>query len=1049
MSFPLLGLIPTPITFAQNQKLPTITLCLTTNQHINMKSNLLRFAVALFSALAISVGIASAQQNVTVTGTVVDDKGEPVIGAALQVKGTLQGTVTDEYGAYSLETRSNAVLEVSSIGYATQEVAVNGRTKIDITLAEDTTELEETVVIAYGEARARDFTGAVQQINVSNSPQSMMGFTNPTEILRGNVPGMQVTPPSGVGQAGSMLVRGRRSLGASSNEPLLVVDGMIYKGSMTNIDPNNIESIQVLKDASSLAAYGSQAAQGVIMITTKKGMVGKPNIEFSTTQSFNTPTYKRDWMDAREYVHLRNARAANYSNLEDTSFMSEIEKKNWNGGNNPNSTNWFDISTHVGHTQNYNARVSGGSETFNYSFSFGRSIQNGIQIGNTFNRTSINTRINAKINKYIEAGLTMDYSGTSSKGASSNPTMERASPLGSPYFDNTGKMRKFPSGDDTTTTNPLWGTGEGDGLEREMQSDRTTYNGFLTVKAPWIEGLSYKFNVSYGKNKSENLQFYHEAYYPSMPSGQNEDGYTEVDLASANGSVNYGNSVNWVIDNIITYQHTFGRKHSLNSSLVYTRDSDLAKGFSMAGSNFADFGNTLLGWYGLNQAGTRTVNAGTYTLHNDIGYLARAMYSYDSRYSVNLSFRRDGSSVFGANRKWGNFPAVGLAWTVTNEKFMKNNKTFDDLKLKASWGINGSQTLAPYGTLSRVTLGRAGYGIATSDGLLYSQYVSAIGNPDLGWQKSESLNIGAEFSVLKRRISGEINGYISKTTDQIFSRTIPIMGAGVSSQQATMGQINNWGIEANINTLNIQKKDFSWSSNITFNLNRNKLKKLWGGENEADDLANGFFINRSLDTIWWYDQDGVVQENGTGSLPTRLAGEGNTIDQDGNGVLDNNDKIHLGNSRENFRVTWGNTFSYKNLQLYFLINWTAGGHGYALADNTFAYKTNEGFNYCSYMDIPYWTPDNKSDKYVAATFRDQDETWRVYSSYANVRLQNLNLSYNLGKLVKNWGINGARIYVSGSNLFYIAPKWKCSDPEGRGRGGMMMRTYTVGLSISL
>ena len=1014
-----------------------------------MKSNFLRFAVALFSALAISAGIASAQQNVTVTGTVVDDKGEPVIGAAIQVKGTLLGAVTDEYGVYSLETRSNATLEVSSIGYATQEIAVNGRTRIDITLAEDTTELEETVVIAYGEARARDFTGAVQQINVSNSPQSMMGFTNPTEILRGNVPGMQVTPPTGVGQAGSMLVRGRRSLGASSNEPLLVVDGMIYKGSMTNIDPNNIESIQVLKDASSLAAYGSQAAQGVIMITTKKGLVGKPNIEFSTTQSFNTPTVRQKYFDAEGYVKLRNARVQNWDNLLDTSFMSDIEKKNWNNGNNPHTTDWFDVATRVGHTQNYNARVSGGSESFNYSFSFGRSIQNGVQVGNNFNRTSINARINTKINKYIEAGLTMDYSGTGSEGASASSEY-RVSPLGSVYFDNSGKMRKYPSGDDTTTTNPLWSSDEDSGIERSMQSDRTTYNGFLTLKAPWVDGLSYKLNVSYGKNKSENLFFAHEQNFPSMSSGQNEDGYTEYDLASANGSVSYGNSINWVIDNIITYQHTFGRKHSLNSSLVYTRDSDLNKGFSMAGSNFDDFGNTLLGVYGLNNAGTRTVNAGTYTLHNDIGYLVRAMYSYDARYSVNLSFRRDGSSVFGAKRKWGNFPAVGLAWTVTNEKFMKSNKTFDDLKLKASWGINGSQTLAPYGTLSTVTLGRAGYGMVTGDGLLYSQYVSAIGNPELGWQKTESYNFGAEFSVLKRRISGEINGYFSKTTDQIFSRTIPIMGAGVSSQQATMGQINNWGIEANINTVNIQKKDFSWNSNITFNLNRNKLAKLWGGEDEADDLTNEFFIGKSLDTIWWYDQDGVVQEKGKGSLPTTDAGWGNVIDQDGNGVLDNNDKVHLGNSRENFRVTWGNTFSYKNLQLYFLINWTAGGHGYALGNNTFAYYTHYGFAYANALDIPYWTPTNKSNTYVSPACTDQEKTWRVYNSYANVRLQNLNLSYNLGKLVKNWGISGARIYVSGSNLFYIAPKWKLTDPESRGRtAGNMMRTYTVGLSISL
>jgi len=1024
-----------------------------------MKSKLLKLVAAAFSVFVLSLGTAFAQQDVTVNGKVVDESGQPVIGAAIMVKGTVAGVVTDESGAYSIDTKSNAVLQVSSIGYTEQEIPVNGRSRIDITLAEDNTELEATVVVAYGEVRSRDFTGAVQQVKVADSPQALMGFTDPTQILRGNVPGMQIGPPSGVGSAGSMMVRGRRSLGSTSNEPLLVVDGMIYKGSMTNIDPNNIESIQVLKDASSLAAYGSQAAQGVIMITTKKGMVGKPNIEFSTTQSFNTPTVRRNWMDGEQYVRLRNARSGRYDDPStsedenlDTSFMSDIEKANWNNGVNPTITDWYDVATQVGHTQNYNARVNGGSETFNYSFSFGRSIQNGVQVGNTFNRTNLNARISTKINRYIEAGLTMDYSGTSSEGASSNMNMERASPLGSAYFANTGKLRKFPTGDDTTTTNPIWGATEESGIERSMNGDRSTYNGFLTVRAPWVEGLSYKFNVSYGMNKMQNKFFAHETNFPSMPSGMNDDGYTEYDLKQANGSVSNRSGINWVIDNIITYAHSFG-KHSINASLVYTRDSDMNEGFEMGGTDFSSFGNTMLGIYGLNQAGTRTVEAGSYSLHNDIGYLARLMYGFDARYSVNLSFRRDGSSVFGSERKWGNFPAIGLAWTVSNEKFMKNVKKIDDLKLKASWGINGSQTLSPYGTLSEVTLGRSGYGIETADGILLSQYISAIGNPNLGWQKTESYNFGLEASAFQRRVSGEINGYFSKTTDQIFNRTIPIMGAGVNSQKATMGQINNWGIEAMLNTVNYRNRAFSWTSQFSFNLNRNKLIKLWGGENEADDEANGYFIGRSLDTIWWYESDGVVQESGKGSLPTRLAGEGNVIDQDGNGVLDNNDKVHLGNARENFRVTWGNTLSYKNLSLYFLFNWTAGGHGYALADNTFAYKTNEGFNYCSYLDIPYWTPTNPSNEYVSAEFRDQDNTWKVYNSYANVRLQNLNLSYNMGNLVKKWGLGGARIYVSGSNLFFIAPKWRLGDPEGRGpstsfRSSMLMKTYTVGLSVS-
>ena len=1021
-----------------------------------MKSRLLKLVAMSFSAMVLSLGTAFAQQDVTVNGTVVDESGQPVIGAAIMVKGTTIGAVSDENGAYTIDTKSDAVFVVSSIGYVEQEIPVNGRSRIDITLAEDNTELEATVVVAYGEVRSRDFTGAVQQVKVSDSPQAQMGFTNPGQFLQGNVPGVQMTPPSTVGDSGSMLVRGRRSIGGTDQGPLLVVDGMIYKGDMLNLDPNNIESMQVLKDASSLAAYGSQAAQGVIMITTKKGKVGRPTINVSTTQSFNMPTYKHKYFDVDGYVHLRNARLGVYddpSTAEDegasTAFMTDIEKKNYAAGN---SVDWFDAATRTGWTQNYSARVSGGSEGFNYSFSVGRSNQNGIQIGNNFQRTNLNARLNSKINDYIEVGLTMDYSATGSQGGTAS-TEQRASPLGSIYFDNTGKMRKYADGQDDTTTNPLWNSDPSNGYEREMTSNRSTYNGTVKLSQPWIKGLSYTFNVSYGRNIYEMDQFYHEAYYPSMASGNNEDGYTVLNLNQANGSISSRTTTNWVMDNIITYAHLFG-KHSINSSLVYTRDSNQVIGHSLSGTDYTDYGNTLLSWYALSQAGTRVIDNGTYTLHTDVGYLARLMYSYDSRYHVNLSFRRDGSSVFGSERKWGNFPAVGLAWSVSNEKFMQKFTKVDDLKLKLSWGINGSQTLNPYGTLSQLQLGRGtssstNYGINTGEGVAYSQFVSVIGNQDLGWQSTESINGGFEGTFFRRRLSVDVNAYFSKTTDQIFNRTIPIMGAGVNSQQATMGQVNNWGVEAIVNTTNIQKKDFNWTSQLTFNMNRNKLVHLWGGNNEEDDLTNGLFIGQSLDVIWWYDQQGVVQETGKGSLPTTQAGWGDVIDQDGNGVLDNNDKIFLGNRKENFRISFANTLNYKKFQLYFMFTGTFGGGGYARDNNTFAYYTHYGFAYANAIEMPYWTPYNHSTTHVSPQSTDQEKTWMVYNSYGNVRLQNLSLSYDLSNLVKGWGVKGARFSVSGQNLFYIAPFWKLSDPDARGRQGMLMKTFTVGFNFTI
>lgn len=1007
------------------------------------------FKTALCTAVLLVAGLAASPDSLAqgrdVKGKVVDQGNEPVIGATVMVEGTTNGTMTGDDGSFTLRAQEGQTLIISCIGYETQTVPVSGSGSLAITLVEDSEVLEKVVVVAYGQIRAKDFTGSVDAVKVENSPVALNGFTDASEFLRGNVTGLQMGEVSGVGQSPSLQVRGKKNL-SGGGSPMIVLDGMIYSGGLNSIDPNNIESISVLKDASSLAAYGSRAADGVIMINTKRGKQGKPVISFSTTQQLSNPTYKHKYFDGTGYIRLRNARVGNYDNLDDVSFMNDLEFKNYLAGV---ETDWWDLATQTGWSQNYNVGLTGANETFNYAVNFGYSNQNGVMIGNNYARINLSSRLTAKINKYMEAGLTMDMNRGASMGSSASGDAKQT-PYGSAYFDNSGKYRLYVDGSDAVTTNPLWSTQ--DFYERESVNMMHRYNAHFKVDAPWVKGLSYKIQGSYTIGKGESASFTHEDAYPSMASGGNEDGYTVLDLSSANGSLSTSTSSNYVIDNILSYDHDFG-KHYVSASLVYTRDWSKSEGFSESASDFTGLGNTLLGWYKLSQGNTRSIGDRSYSLKTDVGYLARLVYSFDDRYHVNASIRRDGSSVFGSDKKWGIFPALGVAWHVTNEKFMSGIKWLDDLKLKASYGVNGSQALSPYGTLSTITMGQTGTAFTSIDEsgnyqFLYSQYVNKVGNSELGWQQTTSFNVGIEASFLQRRINWEVNAYKSITTDQITNRTVPIMGSGISSQTATMGRIDNWGLESTLQTVNIRNRDFSWTSHLTFNLNRNKLVYLWGGDNEEDDYTNQRFIGKSLDVIWFYEQDGIIQKDGEGSLTSWKAGYPNVIDQDGNGSLDRYDKVFLGNSKENFRLSLNNTVTWKNLQLYFMLTGTFGGNGYCLDNNTFAYYTHYNFAYANSLEVPYWTPSNPSDTYVSAQYVADESVWRIYNSYANVRLQNVNISYNLESLAKRMGMNSARIYLSGQNLFFIAPYWKLSDPGARSRTGQLMRTFTLGFNFT-
>ncbi len=981
-------------------------------------------------------------QTRSVRGTVVDESGQGVIGAAVMVKGTTNGVATDNDGRFLLNCAPNAILVVSSVGYDEVEVPLNGRTELTIPLSISQELLDDVVVIGYGTTRAKNFTGSVDVVKLADSPVADMGLQTTSDLLRGRLSGVRIgAESSNVGQNSSILVRGRKSISSTSTSPLIVLNGVIFPGNIEDIDPNSIEQVSVLKDATSLAAYGSKAANGVIMVTTKKGQEGKPTITFSTTQQISNPTYIPKVLSPEDYIIFRNARAGKQSDFQSLDFMTYMEEQNYKAGI---VYDWYDMCLQTGWNQNYNLNFSGRTANSNYFVGLGRTDQRGYIIGDHFTRNNVSVDLTTNISKIIEVGVNMAFTNTLNDGnqASIRYDLYCLSPYGSAYLPD-GRLRFYTDGISPSRYNPLWPVEYGG--EKENRYKNLNLGGHIQINIPWVEGLNFRVNASYGERNTTNMSFRHENYYVQLLGemdiegvGQNPEYFS---LKDANGSISESKRQNWVIDNILSYAHQFG-DHYLSTSLVYTRDSDQSSGYQMTGSSFTAAGNTLLGWHGLSNADSKDFTSPSYSLHTDVGYLARAMYSYRDTYHLNASIRRDGSSVFGAESKWGNFPAFGAAWTVSNEPFMKNVSWVDMLKLKISWGKNGAQTLSPYGTLSTVSLAKdGGIPFYSNETIHWGQKISTLGNPALGWQTTTSWNGGFEGDFFKGRVHFDVNAYYSKTTDQIFNRTIPVMTAGITKQNATMGQVDNKGIEINATTVNVKNKDFTWTSDYIFTLNRNKIVDLYG--DGQDDIANGLFLGHPINVIYNYkvayiDQDGS------------LAKPGEAVFYAADGRLTENPhataKQLLGSTDDNFRLSLANTFNYKNLQLYVFFQGVFSGNGYGLRNNTFAYQTfntTEG----NALDIPFYYPGRTDTDCPHAVYNESK--YVIFNPYGYVRLQDVSLSYNMRTLAQKVGLANARVTLSGRNLFYVAPKWRMADPEmTNGYSVGMPRAFTLGLNVT-
>lgn len=1016
------------------------------------------FKLLILLQLMLLASAAAWAQGGNLTVTVLDKGGEPLPGAFVQIKGTQNGAATDLDGCALLKkVPQTAVIKVSLIGFLDAEETVGDRTAVTVTLAEDVLALDEVVVIGYGTARRKDFVGSVSQVRLENSPVALMNNSNALEALKGNVAGLDVGAVSSAGGQPSIQMRGQRSI-SGSNAPLIVVDGIIYIGGLNEINPADIATIDVLKDASSAAAFGSRSANGVILITTKKGATEKPTITFNASAGLQDWSNKPKLLDAESFLPTVMARLES----TDESWMTAQERENLEAGR---TTDWLDFATRIGLKQDYQASVSGVGKKVNYYLSSSWARNNGIVIGDDFDRISLLCKLSTDVTDWLTLAVDGAYTRQDYSGIAANiGTAYFISPYGQPYRAGTDQIEKYPVTQSDGYQNPLW---QVDPANRQNTEYRDSYrlNTSMQIKFPFLEGLSFKLNWLLHDIEAYAENFTTERYYVQEGAYTDDSRYSASTLngflARANGSIQHEKTNGYVLDAILNYTREFGR-HSVDATLVSTRDYTTYDVDKTSGTNFDENGNTLLGVAGLQKAKVIELTQDGRAAAN-VGYLARLMYSYDNRYSATASYRRDGSSFFGADRKWGNFFSFGVAWTPSREAFWSGSlkEILPELKVKASWGRNGNQTLSAFSTLSPIRNGKASGETYQFDGsaIHYGLVSNSIGNQELGWESTDALNAGFESVWFGGRLHVDVDGYYSQTHDQIFSRDIPSMN-GYDKMSSSMGQIDNWGVEATVGGTPVQMGDFAWHTGFTFWWSRNKLVHLYGEDldgdgKEDDDVASSRFIGHGLGAIYGYVQDGIVQVDDYDYIGIHNATPGypKYVDLNGDDRITAEDRTILGYTTPNFKLNWHNTLSWRGFELYAMITGTFGGDHHWLRSNPNAYRIN-GYGYPTgnCLDIPYWTPENRSNVYPAASFTS-DGRFIGLQDRTFVRLQDITFTYTLpGKLLSKVNMVGAKVYVTGRNLITLT-KWVGDDPE---TGSYVMtssmpvaKSVSLGLSLTL
>ncbi|WP_232424857.1 SusC/RagA family TonB-linked outer membrane protein [Algoriphagus resistens] len=966
-----------------------------------------------------------------VTGTVRDVNGEPIPGVTVIISGTTTGTVTDIDGKFSLDVEEGDTLEFSFIGFERQTITITTQSEIVVTLVEEASSLDEVVVIGYGTQKKSDVTGSVVKADIDAFRESPN--VNIAQSLQGTVPGLNVGQVNRAGQNPSISIRGRTTLSGNQNV-LIVVDGIIFTGGLNDLNPNDIESIDVLKDASSMAIFGAQAANGVIMITTKSGKTEqKPIFNYTGTVTTQTPANRPELLDREGFLNKVRDQdwelaflAPDYIQPNpDYDVAARFEPTMYNGYLDGTEFDWWEESTQPGYITNQNLSVRGATAETSYFMSTSYTKQEDFIMNDQFERITARINFDHQILDWFRFGV--QTFGSFADNSGEIPAMQNITtmpPIVVP-FDEEGKPILNPDG--AQRSNPFIAP-----LSNDFDKNNNLFaNVYADVEVPFVKGLKYRLN--FGNNASWRR------HYRSNP-------YANAAAGEA-FKRNY-NSYDWTLDNILTFRRKFNNKHGIDMTAVVGRRELKYEGTEANGSNY---NNLNLGYNDLSLGQIQLIQSNAWN-ESYLYQTVRVNYDFKSKYLITATVRRDGFSGFSANNKYGIFPSIGIGWVLSEEPFM-DLAWINYLKFRGSYGTNGNLT-SRYSSLARVNLYPA-YVFGNGGSTEFGQRVSSLSNSDLSWETTTGYNFGLDFSLFNSRLTGALDYYQNTTNDLLFNINIPEV-SGFNSIATNLGEIANRGMELVLKGDMVNRGEFKWNTTFNIAFNRNKIVSLLGLDaNEdgiEDDLvASGLFIGQPINSIYDYKSAGIIQL-GEEAPSGFFVGTHRIVDTNNDGIIDANDREIIGRQEPAFNFGILNEFNYKNFTLRFFINSIQGGkNGYMGINNPNFGSADNARRNNYFVDYDYWTPANPNARY-----RAQDKVpgieYRYYGDRSFVRLQDVTVAYKLDQdITDKWGLQGLKVFVSGKNLATLTD-WVGWDPEtGSGlqvNGIPVMKGFSVGVDVS-
>ena len=955
-----------------------------------------------------SVNVSMSQQTHTVIGQVVDTKGEAIIGANVRIKGTTIGTITDIEGNFTLDASPKAIIEISYIGYLTQDIAVNGKKTLRCILKEDTKTLDEVVVVGYGVQKKADLTGSVA--NISADKLTTQSNTNIGQALQGRIAGVDIVSQGGApGSGARIMVRGIGTL--NNANPLYIVDGM-YMGSIDHLNPNDIESIDVLKDASSAAIYGSRAANGVIIVTTKSGSntEGKPIVDVSANIGLQTPSKYLDMLKAEDWARLTTV-SRNAIGAKPLEMSQNIQEDN----------DWQDIMMGPALMQNYNLTVRGGTKYFTYYTGLGYVNQDGTIKGTNFER------FNAQFKSEYKRGFFTFGNNVVFTAYQSNPLYgyARGGYLGiilqsipslrkyDPENDKSGYGKVY--GDATDVPNPL-------GIldENITQRASNTYNAYINLYAE----LKLPFGLKYRINATPDLSFDRNTTYENV-----YDFGLRNNLVSNMQEYRY-NRNNFLIENLLSFDKTFG-KHKVTALLGYSFQEYHTRYIMASGQALPD---------GIHEVGAATKNRMNDTNKNEsamTSIISRAFYSYDNRYLLTATYRRDGSSKFAKGNRYGHFPSVSIGWNVAEEKFMKNTRSWlDQFKLRGGYGILGNQEISNYMYSSVIT---SNINYPDGDGNLYNgAFPKDFANPAIKWEETAMTNVGVDLAFFNSRLSVTADWYQKNTKDILLTVPIPISTGGANDPMRNAGKIKNTGVEWTVNWNDTPTNDFSYGITFTGNAMKNKVVAMGdanqiieGGVNRTGVATTRTLAGYPIGGFWLIPTDGLFQSEeeinahsfkGNKIQPNAKPGDIRFVDTNNDGKITNDDRVYQGSPFP--KLTMGLNFnaSYKNFDFLVGLQGVFGNKIYN-ATRLELEGVDKGTNFLT-STLDYWTPDNRNASHPRLVWDDPNQNNRPNSDRflengSFMRMRSLQVGYTFPNHWFYNKIQKLRVYVNAENLFTI------------------------------